>query len=139
MNVSSSVILPCTFHLQYDDLILNITWSFNGSIISSSNQTESDFPVSGNGFKGVSQLKLYNVTPHNQGVYECHVKTNLTSQLSNVTLNILGKFQSLHIVVRMTFYELLTNCFFIYIRKCSFNHLVQLYHLYIYSYIQFIR
>ncbi|KAG7325494.1 hypothetical protein KOW79_011810 [Hemibagrus wyckioides] len=90
VNVSSSVILPCTFHLQYDDLILNITWSFNGSIISSSNQTEGEFPVSENGFKGVSQLKLYNVTPHNQGVYECHVKTNLTNQLSNVTLNILA-------------------------------------------------
>ncbi|TSK14505.1 Fructose-bisphosphate aldolase A [Bagarius yarrelli] len=91
-NLSSSVFLPCWFELSFNDAFLGATWSFNRSVIASYNYTENEFHLvmSENGFKGVSHLKLYNISLHNQGVYVCHVKTNLTNQFRNVTLIILA-------------------------------------------------
>ncbi|KAK2866010.1 hypothetical protein Q7C36_002066 [Tachysurus vachellii] len=92
VNLSSSVILPCSFYLLSNDEVLNITWSFNGSVIASDYHTKNEtyLIASETRSKGFSLMKLYNATPHSQGVYECHVQTNLTNQVSNVTLNILA-------------------------------------------------
>lgn len=100
VRLGSSVVLPCSFHLPDTDEFLNATWSFNGSIIASNNQTGSVHYLtkSATGSNVFFPLTLYNATPHSQGVYECHVQSNLTNYFSNVTLIILGK---LHETSRM--------------------------------------
>ncbi|KAM9463313.1 uncharacterized protein Hap1MRO34_017046 [Clarias gariepinus] len=91
VRLGSSVVLPCSFHLPDTDEFLNATWSFNGSIIASNNQTGSVHYLtkSATGSNVFFPLTLYNATPHSQGVYECHVQSNLTNYFSNVTLIIL--------------------------------------------------
>ncbi|XP_017338487.1 uncharacterized protein si:ch211-180a12.2 isoform X1 [Ictalurus punctatus] len=92
VHLSSTVVLPCSFHLPDNDELLTITWFFNGSVIASNNQTGSEYNLttSASGFNGFFPQTVYNATPHNQGVYECHVKSNLTNYVSNVTLIILA-------------------------------------------------
>ncbi|MCI4384027.1 hypothetical protein PGIGA_G00033530 [Pangasianodon gigas] len=92
VHLSSSAVLPCSFQLPDNDELLNVTWSFNGSVIASNNQTESGhhLTLSDSGLSGFFPLIIYNATPHNQGVYECHVKSNLTNYFNNVTLIILA-------------------------------------------------
>ncbi|KAI5617658.1 hypothetical protein C0J50_22826 [Silurus asotus] len=92
VHLNSSVALPCAFYLSNNDKLFNITWSFNGSIIASNKETESEqyLIASSSGFNGFFPLTVYNVTPHSQGMYECHVKSNLTDYFSNVTLIILA-------------------------------------------------
>lgn len=95
VHPSSSAALPCSFHLPDNDEVLSVTWSFNGSVVAYNNQTESQeyWTTSANGSHGFFPLRLFNVSPRNRGVYECHVKSNLTSYSSNVTLIVLGKFK----------------------------------------------
>ncbi|XP_051959413.1 uncharacterized protein si:ch211-180a12.2 isoform X1 [Xyrauchen texanus] len=88
----SSAVLNCSFTLYppVDDLLLNITWSYGGSVIASKNHTEPGFFLNTTASYIASfPLTVYNTTTEQQGVYECRVSYNETDYSTDVTLTIL--------------------------------------------------
>ncbi|KAL6474966.1 hypothetical protein MHYP_G00160060 [Metynnis hypsauchen] len=91
--LSSSAVLPCSFHLlnPVNTTLLNVTWSFKGLVIASSNHTERGFYLDTSSFhNGSFPLTVFNATPQQQGVYECSVRSYGTDYSSNITLTILA-------------------------------------------------
>ncbi|KAL7857330.1 hypothetical protein SRHO_G00162290 [Serrasalmus rhombeus] len=91
--LSSSTVLPCSFHLlnTVNTTLLDVTWSFKGSVIASSNHTERGFYLDTSSFhNGSFPLTVLNATPHQQGVYECNVSSSGTDYSSSITLTILA-------------------------------------------------
>lgn len=120
MHLGSSTVLPCSFPLPDSNELPNITWSFNGSVIASNNQTESEgsLSTSTSGFNGTNfPLMVYNVTLQNQGVYECHMDSNLIRYFRNITLIILGELNEMrrYFILKWLFENLFL--FFFYTKK----------------------
>ncbi|XP_066521720.1 uncharacterized protein si:ch211-180a12.2 [Hoplias malabaricus] len=91
--LSSSAVLPCSFRLQkgVNDTLLDVAWSFKGSVIASNNHTETGFYLDTSDLlSGSFPLTVYNTTPHQQGVYVCSVSSNEIDHFTNVTLTILA-------------------------------------------------
>ncbi|XP_073671998.1 uncharacterized protein [Paramisgurnus dabryanus] len=92
VSPGSSAILNCSVTLppMVDNSLLMTTWSFNDSVIASTNHTEPGFFLNTTAsFIGASPLTVYNTTPDQQGVYECNVTYNGTDYSTDVSLTIL--------------------------------------------------
>nr|XP_055031415.1 uncharacterized protein si:ch211-180a12.2 isoform X2 [Misgurnus anguillicaudatus] len=91
VSPGSSAILNCSVTLppMVDNSLLRTTWSFNDSVIASTNHTEPGFFLNTTAsFIGASPLTVYNTTPEQQGVYECNVTYNGTDYSTDVSLTI---------------------------------------------------
>ncbi|XP_043086888.1 uncharacterized protein si:ch211-180a12.2 isoform X2 [Puntigrus tetrazona] len=92
VSPGSSAILNCSCTLPslVDDSLLNITWSFSDLVIASRNHTQPGFFLNTtSSFTGSFPLTVYNITPDQQGVYECRVSYNDTNYSTDVTLTVL--------------------------------------------------
>ncbi|TRY74186.1 hypothetical protein DNTS_004355 [Danionella cerebrum] len=92
VSPGSSATLNCSFTLPslVDDSLLNISWSFSGSVIASKNQTQAGFFLNSTAFlTGSFPLTIYNATPDQQGVYECRICYNHTDFSTEVALTII--------------------------------------------------